>query len=226
MSKLAMRIAGLALLVLGQTQMPAIGQVQSMSVLAGQMALDYSRNALDADVKYNGKTLRVAGVVMRIGKYNDGQPFIMLLGTKTDDDFIRANMKSNYQSISKIKKFDKITLACTNKGKSSGELTLECTDVIYEYAGPHHYSIERNGLYGYTSQGTGEVVFFQYNGVENGRHTLVSFSYGMTHATFLFCKEDCRFVDTSDGQTFQVQKGTILEGVISDMLAGALRTSR
>lgn len=78
-------------------------------------------------------------------------------------------------------------------------------------------------MYGYTESETGEVHFFRYDGFQNSRYTLVSFEGAS--ASMITCTGNCRFVDVSGiggPHTFEVKNGTVLSGVINDMLAGAL----
>jgi len=58
------------------------------------------------------------------------------------------------------------------------------------YSGPHNYSTTRGNTYGYTSADTGQVHFFRYDGMRNGRHILISFED--TTASMVSCEGACK----------------------------------
>lgn len=96
----------------------------------------------------------------------------------------------------------------------------------FEYRGSHLYSVQKDGMYGYTEMKTGEVHFFRYDGKTGDTYKLIYFMGA--YASMITCKADCKFADISSDwgvRTFQVEKGTILGNVIADMRAGALRPS-
>ncbi|WP_148271001.1 hypothetical protein [Burkholderia glumae] len=87
----------------------------------------------------------------------------------------------------------------------------------------YHYDLVKNGMYGYTDADSGQVVFFRYSGVSNGKHQLLEVAGGT--AMYIECEANCEFVDIYNGgrpQTFRPRDGSLLKAVIDDMRAGYL----
>lgn len=95
------------------------------------------------------------------------------------------------------------------------------------YSGPHNYSTTRGNTYGYTSAETGQVHFFRYDGIRNGRHVLISFED--TTASMVSCEGACtmaRITGYGFDRTYEVKRNSVLASVIQDMLRGALTPSQ
>ncbi len=95
------------------------------------------------------------------------------------------------------------------------------------YTGPHNYSTTRGNTYGYTSAETGQVHFFRYDGVRNGRYVLISFED--TTASMVSCEGTCKLVRITGygfDRTYEVKRNSVLASVVQDMLRGALTPSQ
>lgn len=95
------------------------------------------------------------------------------------------------------------------------------------YSGPHNYSTTRGNTYGYTSAETGQVHFFRYDGMRNGRYVLISFED--TTASMVSCEGACKIVRITGygfDRTYEIKRGSVLSSVVQDMLRGALTPSQ
>ncbi|WP_257829232.1 hypothetical protein [Burkholderia glumae] len=95
------------------------------------------------------------------------------------------------------------------------------------YSGPHNYSIRRGNTYGYTSSESGQVHFFRYDGMRDGRYILISFED--TTASMVSCEETCKIARITGygfDRTYEVKRNSVLANVIQDMLRGALAPSQ
>jgi hypothetical protein len=68
----------ISLLAVAVTSATSLDTAHATAMSAENLFTAYHRNELDADSKYLGKRISVGGVVERVGKNEDGDPYVIL----------------------------------------------------------------------------------------------------------------------------------------------------
>jgi len=90
-----------------------------------QLCYAYYANEVDADAKYTGKTLRVSGQVLNVGKALFGEPYINLVGGVYGS--VRCGFSKSYESeLAQVR----IGQGVTVEGMCKGGILVQLEDCV------------------------------------------------------------------------------------------------
>lgn len=104
-------------------------KANTVSVTAGQILKDYEENELAADSKYEGKTIRVTGIIDKIDKEIFGSDYVLMIGDGSEYAFTFVNCNDmSKKALSKLTVGNKVTAIGTfDDGGDLGVELKKCT---------------------------------------------------------------------------------------------------